>query len=538
MIEPLTSGGGEKARRFRRAFPRNALCFVFVVLSMRGVAAPASDTLQETQNLIQRGELARARTQLAQLLKTSPSNPVALNMLGIIEAQEGHYRAAESSFEKALKIAPNFTGAYLNLGRLYQQNSSQDSQAVKKGVATYERLLKFEPANAEANYQCALLLMTLGSYEASLARLTRLPPEAQDRPQPLAVQCADHGGLKNQAQAEVAAGRLLKHPDLVEADVLLITPQLLAQQNTSMVTRLLRGLADRRLASAATLHDLARLYQQAGKLDQARAMLEEVAQKQGAATAPLLVELAHVADRQEDHQGALGYLAHARDLDPDNASIHYFFGVVCEKLHMDEEAYRAYKRAVDLSPDDPYYNYALGASMLINMQYLRDAYRYMQKYCEARPDDPRGWLALGIAYFQNGNQSEGARKELGRALAHSETAPTAHYYLGRLANREGKVDEAKQELQKAVQGNPLFASAYAELGLLQMKQEDYSGAEASMQKALEISPNNYTANFNLMVLYQRTKDPRAESQARRFEAVRNIRAERDKEFFRMIEVRP
>ena len=52
MIEPLTGGSGEKARRFRRAFLQKAVCFIFAVLSMWGVAAPASDTLQEIQNLI------------------------------------------------------------------------------------------------------------------------------------------------------------------------------------------------------------------------------------------------------------------------------------------------------------------------------------------------------------------------------------------------------------------------------------------------------------------------------------------------------
>ena len=62
--------------------------------------------------------------------------------------------------------------------------------------------------------------------------------------------------------------------------------------------------------------------------------------------------------------------------------------------------------------------------------------------------------------------------------------------------------------------------------------------EATCRRRLEINPDNYTANLNLMILYQRTKDPKADEQAKRFEQVRQERAQRVKDFLRTIEVRP
>jgi Tfp pilus assembly protein PilF len=71
-----------------------------------------------------------------------------------------------------------------------------------------------------------------------------------------------------------------------------------------------------------------------------------------------------------------------------------------------------------------------------------------------------------------------------------------------------------------------------------MKQREYALAEKAFSQALTLDSDNYNANFNLMVMYQRTKDARAKAQTARFEAVKKRRAERQLEMLRTIEVRP
>jgi len=89
-----------------------------------------------------------------------------------------------------------------------------------------------------------------------------------------------------------------------------------------------------------------------------------------------------------------------------------------------------------------------------------------------------------------------------------------------------------------LQIRPQYADAYAELGLIDLKQKDYPAAEKALRKAIEITPDSYTANLNLMILYQRIKDPRAESQSNRFQVISKQRSETQKEFLRTIEVKP
>jgi tetratricopeptide (TPR) repeat protein len=355
--------------------------------------------------------------------------------------------------------------------------------------------------------------MQLGDYAASLVHLTHLPRELQERAQALAVRCADHAGLQNRTQAEATEKQLLASPDLVEADVITILPTLARQHQAALAIGILEGWDKRGVASADALHPLAALYAEGGSLDKARATLERVAQLQGVSVS-LLMELARVA----------------------NAAVHFFFGIVAGETDLGEEAYRSLEKAVSLDANNPYYNYALGATMM-NREDVHDAYPYFQKYCALKPQDPRGRLALAAAYFY-GPDLDLAQKELHSVAGYKETATGAHYFLGRVANQEGRYAEAVAELQKALEGNPRYADAYAELGIVYLKQKQDPEAEKCLAQALEISPDNIPANFNLMILYQRRGDPRAEARAKRFEELRKLRWERQKEFLRTIQVQP
>ncbi len=509
-----------------------------LLLTRPGLASASTsvaETLQQVQESIQRGDLAGARSQLTKALKEFPEEAGFVNLLGVVEAQQGNYRAAESNFKKAIEKAPHFTGATLNLGRLYQENIGTDPEALQKSLDTYERLLRFEPRNAEANYQTALLLGRQGSFRESLEHLSRLSTAGQERPQALALRCADYAALGERSRADAEAIRLLASPGLTEADILPILPTLEKHQRDDLGVRLLEGLVERKLASLSAFDQLSLLYERRGQLDRARSTLEKEAEGKPNSVS-LLVELAHVANQQRDYNGALGYLAHARDLEPQNAGVHFFFGMVCVELDLAQEAYNSLKKAVSLDPSNPYYNYALGA-VAAQRDDPREALPYFRKYCELQPQDPRGRFALGAAYYYS-HDYELARKELEGVAKVRETAAGAHYFLGRLANQEGNLPEAVRELHEALEVNPNNADAYAELGHVHIKQKDYALAEKALRRALEIDSNNYTANLNLMVLYQRTGDQRAGAQAQRFEEIRKKRSERAKEFLRTIEVRP
>ena len=112
-----------------------------------------------------------------------------------------------------------------------------------------------------------------------------------------------------------------------------------------------------------------------------------------------LIDLTRIAEAANDHNGALGYLAHARDLQPKDASLAYEFGAICLKLGLLEEARKAMGEAVKLRTDNPEYNFGMGTVSSFGPD-PTEALPYLEKYHALRQDDASGVLALGTTYFR------------------------------------------------------------------------------------------------------------------------------------------
>jgi Flp pilus assembly protein TadD len=488
----------------------------------------------QIQQLIEDHDLAGARRLLAEAQKQFPADPGFDNLRGVVDAQSGNYAAAESSFKRAVDLDAKFTGAYLNLGRLYQENSAVDPQARRKALNTYSRVLAYDAGNTEANYQSAALLLQQKEYQSSLNHLLRLPVDTQSSAQALSVLCADFAGLKDRKHTEEAAARL-SAADLAELDIQQMLPALEAGGRDDLVVSLIQSLQARQPLSPELTRVLGLAYERGGKLAEARAALEQSVTKENISV-PLLLELARVAHKQRDYKGSLGYLAHAEDLEPNNASLYYYFGFVCLDLNLIAEARNSFEKAVKLDPENPSYNYAMGAASAFRHD-PAEAVPYFQKYLKLKPQDPRGKLALAAALFRAKDYAA-AEPWLKEAIKIPQTATTAHYYLGCIALQERRFPEARQELEQALKARPDYPDALAELGQYYLMQKDYRQAEKQLRSALDIDPDHYTANFYLLNLYTRTNDARRAAQAKRFEELQKLLDEKTREFLRIVEVRP
>jgi tetratricopeptide (TPR) repeat protein len=504
------------------------------VLAQRHAGSREQKILQ-IQDLIENHNLAGAAALLAEAKGEFPSDEGFENLRGIVEAQQGDYAAAEKSFSEAIHRSPRFTGAYLNLGRLYQENATNDPQAPHKALDVYDRVLRYEPDNVEANYQAAVLLLREARYRDSLGHAARLPAKVQHTAQSLAVLCGDYAGLGDRKNADAAAARLAASEDFSEADAQQAVPVLAASKRDDLAISLLEQLQTRQALSPNLERALGLAYERTGKLPEARAALEKSVTKETLSVA-LLLDLARIAHKQRDYQGSLGYLAHARDIEPGNATVHYYFGLVCVDLNLVAEARNSFEKAVNLEPDNASYNYAMGATSAFRHD-PAEAVPYFEKYLKLKPGDPRAKLALGDALFR-ARDYEAALPWLREAAKTTETSATAHYYLGSIALEERRLEEAFSELKRAIQSKPDYADALAELGQYYLVQKDYSQAEKQIREALRIDPDHFSGNFYLLTLYTRTGDSRREAQAKRFDELQKLRDEKTQEFLRIVEVRP
>ena len=287
--------------------------------------------------------------------------------------------------------------------------------------------------------------------------------------------------------------------------------------------------------SKPDLQQLAAAYEQTGRLTEARLTLERVAALEPRNTSHLL-ELARLADEGKDYEGALGYLAHARDLAPADAQIHYLFAMIATKMELPIEARHSLERALALQPENPAYNYAMGF-VILSTRDAATAAQYFKKFVEAKPQEVQGHYALGIACFASGDDAH-SKEEMLRAKDNPKTAGGAEYFLGRIARREDHVGEAVLHLQRSIGLLPNFSEPHTELARIWMSEGKLPEAQTELERALHLDSRSFQANEQLLVLYKRTHDQRAVRQAEVVKKLDEDRSRRAELMLRTIEVRP
>ncbi len=114
------------------------------------------------------------------------------------------------------------------------------------------------------------------------------------------------------------------------------------------------------------------------------------------------------------------------------------------------------------------------------------------------------WINDNLAYFlepQSGQERPGTYSESIRfytvALALRPYSPHAHFNLGRVLQREGRLEEAEAEFRQASTLDSKFAKPLIYLGCLLQRQGRLQEAELEFRKAIEIKPDYAEAYFNL-----------------------------------------
>lgn len=513
--------------------------FACLLMLLQPWASRAADTYDQTilaiQKQIESGNLDQARSLIAEAARRFPHNGGVENLLGVVEIQQGNTAAASKAFSQAIAHNPRLTGAYLNLARMKMEGAATDRTVRAEALRLSLKILQLEPTNEEANYQAATIFFWNKDYRSSLAQLEKLSAAGRQKIGAQALLCADHAALGPAQAAAEAAHALAANPDLTEQDAETCLAGLRSAHRADLIDLLYSAAATRHALSPAGLRIVGLAQEAEGKFQLARTTLES-AFAANPQSVDILEDLARVAKAANDNQGALGYLAHARDLQPDNAALPYEFAAVCVRMGLLAEARKALTEALRLSPDNADYNLAMGIVVSFSADPSK-AIPYLTRYHSLRPKDPRGVLELGAASYR-GKDYETATRWLREAVTDPTTAPDAHYYLGRIARQEGRLDVATAELKEALAMRPDQPDALAELGQISLQSRQFDQASSYFDQSLRKDPDNYGANFGLLQLYARTGDARRDQQAHRFEQIKDMKQEQEKEMMRVIEIRP
>lgn len=492
-------------------------------------------TILQIQQRIEAGELDEARSLITAAGLKHPHDGGIENLLGVVEIEQGHTAAAEQAFSRAIADDPNLASAYLNLSRIKMAAAAGDRAARAEALRLSLNVLERDSKNDEARYQAATIYFWDRQYHVSLGELHKLSSDARMKIGAQALACADTAAVGDREALQKAAEALAANPDLTEDDADTCVPSLRTARRADLIARLLTAAAAHHPLSPAGLRMLGLTQEAEGKLAEARNTLESAFTFQATSVA-VLEDLARVAKEANDDRGALGYLAHARELQPGNAALAYEFGAVCVHMGLLAEARKAIGEALRLEPQNPEYN--LGMGMVVSFSDdPTQAMPYLNRYHALRPRDPQGVLALGTASYR-AKDYDSAAKWLAEASHDKQTAADAFFYLGRIARQEGRLDEAISDLKQSLVLRADQPDVLAELGQISTQKRDFPQASTYFERALRSDPDNYGANFGLLQLYARTGDSRREQQSRRFDQIKSMKEQQDKQMMRMIEIRP
>jgi Flp pilus assembly protein TadD len=494
-----------------------------------------SSAIEPIEKQVETGDLAGALTRVEVELKQHPRDAELYNLRGIIRARTNDLAGARADFTEATTIAPALLPAWRNLGRACQILTGQDTSAAKCSEAAWRRVLQVAPADAEARISLATLLEWRGQFVESMSQLDQVTGDESKRASALALRCANLAGLHRYAEALRVAAVLQAAQDYRGGDFDAIVPVLGDPAAAELVIKLTDPLAHKGELSHEALGRLGSAYEQLGRLTEARSTLEQLARIDPQNPKPLL-QLARLSYLLKDREGALGYLAHARDLSPRDAQVHFLFGMISVEMDLPLEARQSLQHALDLEPDNPRYNYVMG-SVLLNTRATSDALPYFQKYVQLEPQDPRGHFAMGVALFASGDY-EKAKSEMEKIETEPKTAGGASYFLGRIAFLDRNLDEASTKLERSIQLMPSYAESHVQLGRVRLEQHRLEQARTEIERALQLDPDSFQGNAELLVIYRRTRDPRALEQQARLEKLDEQRSAKQELMLRTIEVRP
>ena len=189
---------------------------------------------------------------------------------------------------------------------------------------------------------------------------------------------------------------------------------------------------------------------------------------------------------------------------PDNAPVQTTLGLTYMALEQPRDAVRAYKRAIELDPDDPLPRYRLG-SLQSDMGLLPHAEENLRVAVAAEPENVEYQEALGFTYYK-ANKSEQAIEALEVAAEKGSEDEDVFASLGYLYYFAERLTDSRDAFGRAIELNPDFAEVYNNRGYLNILLGDLDDALIDLATCIEKDDDFLRARYNLGVATWLTGD--------------------------------
>jgi tetratricopeptide (TPR) repeat protein len=374
---------------------------------------------------------------LKDLLKNDLERPEAQLALGRQQLLADDQPGAHASFQRALKLKPDYLPAALALAQM-------GPDARNEAISTFESYVKQNPKSRDARLALAQLYLSSDRIDDAQKQFETMRANDARDPMPLMAL----GLIRiQQKQYDAAQKYLQQYAELTEktpgADAgqayIFLAQIAIEQKNEAQAAKWLDKVSPDSPRYVAARVTRAQLLAKNGKVDDARQMLAGLQSADPRAQALIVRTDASILFDAKRYPEAEAHLAAADEALPDDPEILYDYAMAAEKNAHYDLMESKLRQLIKEQPDNPQAYNALGYSLADRNQKLDEAEKLIEKASALAPNDAFIMDSLGWVKYRLGATTDAA-KLLRRAF---DLQPNAEIgaHLGEVLWKTG--DQAK-----------------------------------------------------------------------------------------------
>ena len=429
--------------------------------------SPASNPVPEIAQSLHAGQFADALKLAGVAIQRNPRDPRLYALQALSYAGLKRETDAMQSYQKALRIAPNYLPALQGAAQLAYATHNQQAPVL------LQRLVQLQPADQTAHAMLGELAFARGDCKETIAQFDDAREAVASR--------AD--ALLHLSSCLVKLSRV--------RDAIPVFQQILALDSQNTSARYDLALAQQDAGDhAAAEATIAPLLAQPAPAEDELTLASEIAEAQGQTQRALdllrnaimlhpheksaYLDFANLAFRHASIPVGLDVVDLGIKQIPDQAELYFARGVLLCQIGRVDEGFTAFARANQLDPRLGFVGVAQGIAQSLSHR-PQAALAQFRVQVRQHPRDPLAWYLLAEALSEQG------------------------YAVGTAGARE-----TLQAARRAVQLDPAHADAQNLLASICLDAGDIPGAIAASRAALAVNPQDTQALYHLVLAERKT----------------------------------